>query len=247
MLIESRTHQMNSANAFSTKNASSASQITPVVFVVDDDIRIRQSLEMRIPGAGWAVETFATAKEFLARKRPNSPSCLILDLNLPDITGLDVQRCVAEDGGTMPVIFVTTCADVPSAVQAMKAGAIEFLTKPCCEDILLTTIQQALASSRAAIADRAHTRRLRRRFVLLTKREREIMGLVVEGLMNKQVARELGISEFTVKAHRGKMMRKMGAASIAELVNMAARLTLQQQNIEQCASMGDSREDMNPC
>jgi FixJ family two-component response regulator len=172
---------------------------------------------------------------------------LILDLNLPDVTGLDVQRCVAEDGGTMPVIFVTTCADVPSAVQAMKAGAVEFLTKPCCEDMLLTTIQQALASSRAAIADQAHTRQLQRRYALLTQRECEIMGLVVEGLMNKQVARELGISEFTVKAHRGKMMRKMGAASIAELVNMAARLVLAQQNIQRCGAMGAGRQQMSAC
>jgi FixJ family two-component response regulator len=218
---------MSSATALApAENALRVSCVTPVVFIIDDDICVRQSLEMQIPRAGWAVETFATAKEFLGRQRASTPSCLILDLALPDINGLDLQKCVAEDCAVMPVIFITTHADVPSAVRAMKAGAVEFLTKPFCVDTLLSAVGEALACSRAALAEQAQIRLLRCRYASLTKREKELMGLVVQGLLNKQSGGKLGISEITVKAHRGKVMRKMRANSLADLVNIAARLRL---------------------
>jgi FixJ family two-component response regulator len=214
------------------------------VFIVDDDISVRQTLEMQIPRAGWAVETFATAKEFLARQRAGTPSCLILDLALPDINGLDLQKCVAEDYAIMPVIFITTHADVPSAVRAMKAGAVEFLTKPFCVDTLLSAVGEALARSRVALAEQAQIRVLQCRYASLTKRERELMGLVVQGLLNKQTGGKLGISEITVKAHRGNVMRKMRANSLPDLVNIAARLRLLRDPPDLCDEPTEHRRSM---
>jgi FixJ family two-component response regulator len=199
---------------------------TPTVLVVDDDISIRESLQLLIRCAGWGVETFASAKEFLAHERSLAPTCLVLDMNLPDLTGLELQQRIAADGTGMPIIFITGHGDVPMTVRAMKAGAIEFLTKPFGDEALLSAIEEALARSRAALCDEAQLRELRDRYSALSRREREVMRLVVSGLLNKQVGAELGISEITVKAHRGRMMRKMKAGSLADLVSMATRLRL---------------------
>jgi FixJ family two-component response regulator len=196
---------------------------TPIVFVVDDDISVRESLELLIRCAGWQPETFASAEEFLARPRAAVPSCLVLDVNLPDLNGLDLQKCVV-DRVDMPVIFITGYGDVPMTVQAMKAGAVEFLTKPFEDEVLVNAIRNAIDRSQLALDDEAHIQTLRDCYASLSRREREIMELVVSGLLNKQIASELGISEITVKAHRGKMMRKMKAGSVADLVKMAARL-----------------------
>ncbi|MDM0022281.1 response regulator transcription factor [Variovorax saccharolyticus] len=201
-------------------------QPTPIVFVVDDDISIRESLELLIRCVGWVPEGFASAKEFLARPRTIAPSCLLLDVNLPDLNGLDLQKQVAADRMDMPIIFITGYGDIPMTVQAMKAGAFEFLTKPFDDQVLVSTIQKAIERSRAALDDEGEMRALADRHASLSRREREVMGLVITGLLNKQVAGELGISEITVKAHRGSMMRKMKAASLPNLVNMAARLGL---------------------
>ncbi len=199
---------------------------TPIVFVVDDDVSVRESLESLIRCAGWEPETFASAQEFLSRPRVLAPSCLVLDVTLPDLNGLDLQKRVAVDRIDMPIIFITGYGDVPMTVQAMKAGAVEFLTKPFGDDVLLSAIRHAIERSRIALAHEAETRALRDRHASLSRREREVMASVVSGLLNKQVGGELGISEITVKAHRGKVMRKMKAGSLADLVNMAARLRL---------------------
>jgi FixJ family two-component response regulator len=205
---------------------SHASVDTPVVFVVDDDISMRESLEVLIQASGWQAETFASGQDFLDRPRASVPSCLILDVGLPDFNGLDLQKRVAVDRSDMPIIFITGYCDVPTSVQAMKAGAIEFLTKPFGDDALLGTIRDALELSRRALEHDAYTRALRERYASLTPREREVMVLVVSGLLNKQVGGELGISEITVKAHRGQVMRKMKADSLPALVNMVSRLGL---------------------
>jgi len=197
---------------------------TPIVFVVDDDVSVRESLELLIRCAGWQPEIFASAKEFLARPRLLTPSCLILDVNLPGLNGLDLQKRIAADRMDMPIIFITGDGDVPKTVQAMKAGAVEFLTKPFSDDVLLHAVQQALERSHAMQGSAAELRTIRDGYASLTQREREVMTLVVSGLLNKQVGGQLGISEITVKAHRGRVMRKMKADSLAHLVTMAARL-----------------------
>ena len=203
---------------------SRLSATTPIVFVVDDDISVRESLELLIETSGWQPETFASAHEFLARPRVSVPSCLVLDVTLPDLNGLDVQKRVAVDRPDMPVIFITGYGDVPTSVEAMKAGATEFLTKPFGDDVLVDAIGHALERSRGALAHEAQMKALRENHDSLTPREREVMTLVVSGLLNKQVGGELGISEITVKAHRGQVMRKMKADSLPALVNMVARL-----------------------
>ena len=202
------------------------SHATPIVFVVDDDVSVRESLELLIRNAGWQAETFESAREFLSYPRVLVPSCLVLDVTLPGLNGLDLQKRVAVDRKDMPIIFITGYGDVPMTVQAMKAGAVEFLTKPFGDDVLLSAIRHAIERSQTALAHEAEIRALRDRHASLSRREREVMALVVSGLLNKQVGGELGISEITVKAHRGKVMRKMEAASLADLVTMAARLGL---------------------
>jgi FixJ family two-component response regulator len=200
------------------------SHATPIVFVVDDDISVRESLELLIRSAGWEPETFESAQEFLSRPRVNVPSCLVLDVSLPGLNGLEVQERVALDQKHMPIIFITGYGDVPTTVQAMKAGAVEFLTKPYRDDVLLSAIRQAIERSRTALDHEAEIQVLQDRYASLSGREREVLALVVSGLLNKQVGGELGISEITVKAHRGRVMRKMEAKSLADLVTMAARL-----------------------
>jgi FixJ family two-component response regulator len=202
------------------------SHTTPTVFVVDDDVSVRESLELLIRTAGWKPETFASAQEFLSRPRVPVPSCLVLDVSLPDLNGLDLQKRIAADRIDMPIIFITGYGDVPMTVRAMKAGAVEFLTKPFGDDVLLSAIQQALERSRVALVAAQELRALRDGYETLTRREREVMELVVSGLLNKQVGGELDISEITVKAHRGRVMRKMKAHSLADLVTMAAKLHL---------------------
>jgi len=206
--------------------ASRGSNDAPIVFVVDDDVSVRESLELRIEAEGWLPETFASAQEFLARPRPLVPSCLVLDLALPDVNGLDLQKRVAVDRSDMPVIFITGHGDVSITVQAMKAGAIEFLTKPFRDDVLLSAIRHALERSQRALVREATMKALRESYGSLTPREREVMVLVTSGLLNKQVGGKLGISEITVKAHRGQVMRKMRAGSLPALVNMVATLGL---------------------
>ena len=197
---------------------------TPTVFVVDDDVSVRESLELLIRCAGWQPETFASAQEFLARPRLYAPSCLILDVSLPDLNGLDLQKRIGADRIDMPIIFITGHGDVPMTVQAMKAGAAEFLTKPFNDEVLLNAIRHAVERSQTALDHEAEMRVLRDRYASLSKREREVMGLVVSGLLNKQVGGELGISDITVKAHRGKVMQKMKADSLPDLVRMAETL-----------------------
>jgi FixJ family two-component response regulator len=200
----------------------------PAVFVVDDDISVRESLELLIRSAGWRPYTYASAHEFLARPAIAAPSCLVLDVALPDLNGLELQRRLGDSREEMPIIFITGRGDIPTTVKAMKAGAVEFLTKPFSDEVLVNAIQNALERSRVALADSAELVALRARFATLSRREQEVMALVASGLLNKQVGDELGISEITVKAHRGKVMRKMKADSLADLVKMAARLRLGQ-------------------
>jgi FixJ family two-component response regulator len=195
----------------------------PVVFIVDDDISVRESLEALIGFEGWNVETFASAEEFLARPQSNSPSCLVLDVSLPELSGLDLQQRLA-DHREMPIIFITGHGDIPMTVKAMKAGAVEFLTKPVDSEELLIAIRNGIERSRSELGNEAELDVLRARWNLLTPRERDVIELVVAGLLNKQVGLKLGISEITVKAHRGKAMQKMEADSLADMVRMTSRL-----------------------
>jgi FixJ family two-component response regulator len=206
--------------------SSTMSSPTPIVFVVDDDISVRESLELLICSAGWQPETFASAQEFLARPRVPVPSCLVLDISLPGLNGLELQKRVAVERTDVPIIFITGHGDVPKTVQAMKAGAVEFLTKPFSDEALLSGIRQALERSRVALDCEMEMSKLRNCYESLTPRERQVMTLVVSGLLNKQVGGELGISEITVKAHRGQVMQKMKANSLAHLVKIAGRLGL---------------------
>src|SRR5215472_4253579 len=202
------------------------SPATPIVFVVDDDISVRESLELLIRCEGWQPQTFASAQEFLDRPRVLVPSCLVLDVSLPGLNGLDLQNRIAAERTDMPIIFITGHGDVPMTVQAMKAGAEEFLTKPFGDDVLLNAIRHALEHSQTVLSQEAEMQALRDRYASLTSRERQVMALVVTGLLNRQVGGELGISEITVKAHRGKVMQKMKANSLPDLVKMSARLGL---------------------
>ncbi|MFZ2021763.1 MAG: response regulator transcription factor [Terracidiphilus sp.] len=203
---------------------------SPTVFVVDDDISVRESLEFLIRDEGWQVEAFTSAEEFLNRPREFVPSCLVLDISMPGLNGLELQKRLAVERPEIPIIFLTGHGDIPKTVQAMKAGAVEFLTKPFSGSTLLSAVNKAIARSAALIARDAELRALKARYARLTSREREVLDLVVMGKSNKEVANELGISEVTVKAHRGSMMQKMGAGSLAELVNQAAKLRLLRRN-----------------
>jgi FixJ family two-component response regulator len=217
---------VSSAIAARSIEGITMADVTPIVSVVDDDVSVRESLELLIKTAGWQPETFASAQEFLSHPRATAPSCLVLDVTLPGLNGLELQQRLAERTD-MPIIFITGHGDVPMSVQAMKAGAVEFLTKPFKDDVLLGAIHGALERSRAALRLESELRALKNSYGSLTPREREVMSLVVSGLLNKQVGGELGISEITVKAHRGQVMRKMKADSLPDLVTMAARLGLQ--------------------
>jgi FixJ family two-component response regulator len=199
---------------------------TPIVFVVDDDPSVREALESLIVQAGWRAQVFESAHDFLGFPRASVPSCLVLDVSLPGLNGLELQSLIAGDRIDMPIIFITGHADVPMTVKAMKAGAVEFLTKPAAEDVLLNAIGSAIARSRITLDQENESQALRSLYAKLTPRERDVMTLVVRGLLNKQVGGELGMAEITVKAHRGQVMRKMKAASLADLVNLGARLGL---------------------
>lgn len=215
---------------FSAPGHSSGSVLmslaTPIVFVVDDDISVRESLEAMIRFAGWQPETFVSAQEFLSCPPAIVPNCLVLDVSLPGLNGLDLQKRIAADRIDMPIIFITGHGDVPMTVQAMKAGAVEFLMKPFSDEVLLNAIRHALERSRGVLDHGAKVRMIRDRYASLSRREREVMALVVTGQLNKQVAFELGISEITVKAHRGRVMQKMKADSLVDLAAMAATLHL---------------------
>jgi FixJ family two-component response regulator len=200
------------------------SELKPTVYVVDDDVSVRESVEALICEAGWHPVVFSSAAEFLSHERPYAPSCLVLDVSLPDLNGLELQEQLLQDKAEMPVIFITGYGDVQTSVRAMKAGAVEFLMKPFGDEALLKTISEALQRSSAALKQRTQLQVLQERYESLSTREREVMALVVTGLLNKQVGGDLGISEITVKAHRGRVMRKMHAGSLADLVNMAAHL-----------------------
>jgi len=202
-------------------------QPRPIVFVVDDDVSVRESLEALFQGEGWHTAVFASAQEFLAHPRVTGPCCVVLDVSLPDLNGLDLQQRMSADHLDMPVIFITGHGDVPMTVRAMKAGAIEFLTKPFNDEVLISAVRGAIERSTAAQRQESELRTLRDTYASLTPRERAVMGLVVRGFLNKQIAFELSISEITVKAHRGQVMRKMRTRSVADLVNIAARLGLE--------------------
>ena len=210
-LEESASPQMNGSRA------------TPMVFVVDDDTSVRESLELLIECAGWQPLLFATAQEFLSHPRGFAPACLVLDVALPGISGLDLQGLLA-NRPEVPIVFITAYGNVPMTVRAMKAGAIEFLTKPFRDEALLNAVREAIDRSHAVLCREAEIQKLREHYALLSRREREVMALVISGLMNKQIGRELQISEITVKAHRGKVMQKMEADSLCHLINMASKL-----------------------
>jgi FixJ family two-component response regulator len=208
------------------RSKPSPNSAAPMVFIVDDDISVRESLELLIRSQGWQAETFESAKEFLDRPRVLVPSCLILDVSLPGLNGLELQKRVAVERTEMPIIFITGHGDVPMSVEAMKAGALEFLTKPFRNDLLVSAIRNALDRSRTALTDKAEMQTLHDCYASLSPREREVMTLVISGLLNKQVGGELGICENTVKYHRAQAIHKMRADSLADLVRMAARLGL---------------------
>jgi FixJ family two-component response regulator len=207
------------------RSSSAAAEQTPIVFVVDDDVSVRESLELLVRSAGWKVETFESAQAFLTRSRPSVACCLVLDVTLPGLNGLELQQRLVERT-EMPIIFITGYGDVPMSVRAMKAGAVEFLTKPFKDDVLVDAIRQAIERSRASLERQTEVDAIQACYDSLTPREKDVMALVVSGLLNKQVGGELGISEITVKAHRGQVMRKMKADSLPDLVTMAARLGL---------------------
>jgi FixJ family two-component response regulator len=196
------------------------------VFIVDDDVSVRESLESMVRQAGWNPKTYSTAQEFLDRQKESVPSCLVLDVSLPGLSGLELQRQIVDERSAMPIIFITGYGDVPMTVRAMKAGAMEFLTKPFSDEVLLSAIEQALERSRVALNRDVEIRALQKAYLSLTPREQQVMSLVVSGMLNKQIGGELGISEVTVKAHRGRVMEKMTAGSLADLVKMATRLRL---------------------
>lgn len=220
---------MSSTSAHShAVGVRSMSSDIPVVFIVDDDISVRESLELLVRTENWKPETFASAQEFLDHPRAPVPSCLVLDLSLPGLNGLELQKRLALERTEVPIIFITGYGDIPKTVQAMKAGAVEFLTKPLNNDVLVSAIGKALERNRLALAQNGEMQELRVRYASLTSREQQVMALVVSGLLNKQVGGELGISEITVKAHRGQVMQKMKADSLAALVKMAAKLHIAQ-------------------
>ena len=203
---------------------TATSDVAPTVYVVDDDVSVREALEGLIREAGWQPSTFSTARDFLSHQHTSGPTCLILDVSLAELDGFDLQQQIAVDRAAMPIILITACGDIPMSVRAIKAGAVEFMTKPFGDEGLLDAIRDALERSGNALDTAANVQILKDRYASLSGREREVMALVVTGLMNKQVGGKLGISEITVKAHRGRMMQKMKAGSLADLVNMAAKL-----------------------
>jgi FixJ family two-component response regulator len=201
-------------------------EATPIVFVVDDDVSVREALESLIRCEGWLPQPFPSADEFLAHPRAETPSCLVLDLSMPGLNGLELQECLADNRHEMPIIFISGHGDVPKTARAMKAGAVEFLAKPFNDDDLLSAIRQAIRRSQTILTQQHEMQDLCRRLECLTPREREVMNLVVNGMLNKQAGAAMGISEVTIKAHRGKVMEKMQAESLADLVKMAERLRL---------------------